>query len=111
VYEAGHDDSEKVINLLVKNTSGRARGKIMSLADKLRAEGRKEGIQIGIEQGIEQGMVQGIEQGFAKGERQAFLSIAQKMKAKRLSESEIANLLGISLENLYDLLELIDEQS
>ena len=53
--------------------------------------------------GIEEGMAKGIEEGMAKGELQRSLAIAQKMKQSGVSDPQIMEFTGLTLEQIKSL--------
>lgn len=77
--------------------------KAMSLADRLIAHGRDEGIQIGLEQGVQQGLEQGVQQGMTKGSEKATLAIARKLLREKTELKIIARVTGLSLAQLKQL--------
>ena len=74
-------------------------------------QGRAEGMAKGIAEGIEQGMVKGIEQGIAKGieqgknegEMNERLKNARRMKTKGYPIDDIADITGLSAEEINSL--------
>ena len=74
-------------------TEGIAQGKAQGIAEGI-AQGKAEGIAQGKAEGIAQGKAEGIAQGKAEGQT----DIVLRMKAKGLSDDEIENLTGLSLE-------------
>lgn len=56
----------------------------------------RQGEKRGLEQGLEKGLERGLEQGAARKQSE----IAQRMKAKGLSNDEIAELIGLSVEEI-----------
>jgi len=71
---------------------------IMTTAERLLEEGRKQGLEKGREQGIEQG----IEQGLQKGREEKALETARRMKAKGLPLTDILEFTGLSREKLRE---------
>ena len=69
---------------------------------KLR-QSRREGIKIGKKEGIDIGKKEGIEIGEKKGEHNAQLKMAQKLLAKGIDEENIAELTGLSIEEIQAL--------
>ena len=66
-------------------------------------KGTEQGIKQGMEQGMKQGMKQGMEQGKLEGEKAANLRTAKKMKQKGLDVDDIAEITGLSLEDIEKL--------
>lgn len=64
-----------------------------------RAEGRAEGRV----EGLEEGRAEGLEEGRAKGVEEARKQSAVRMKAKGFSAEDIADITGLSLEEIADL--------
>ena len=67
------------------------------------AKGMAKGFAQGIEQGIEQGMKQGIEQGIEQGKKSERLQNARKMIEKGIPPTDIADITGLSLEEISRL--------
>ena len=65
--------------------------------------GMKKGFEKGKAQGIAEGKAQGIAEGKAQGARDNGLAIARKLKAKGMPTDEIANITGLSVEEIADL--------
>jgi len=57
----------------------------------------------GHEEGFAKGIEQGIEQGIAQGERNAQRKVAENLQKQGLSEEKIAEILGLSLDELKEL--------
>ena len=57
----------------------------------------------GLEQGIEQGIKQGIEQGIERGREKNKLENAKRMKDKGYPLEEIADITGLSIEEIEKL--------
>ena len=67
--------------------------------DKGREEGRAEGRAEGLTEGLEKGRTEGLTEGMAK----ANLDNARKMKAKGFSVNDIAEITGLTLEEIETL--------
>ena len=65
--------------------------------------GREEGIEIGREEGIEIGIEKGIEIGEARGEAKEKLKIAANLLAQEMNIENIANITGLSLEEVKEV--------
>ena len=65
--------------------------------------GMKKGFEKGKAPGIAEGKAQGIAEGKAQGARDNGLAIARKLKAKGMPTDEIANITGLSVEEIADL--------
>ena len=68
--------------------------------DAALASARAKGTEDGLKIGIEEGMKQGIEEGVKQGEKQTLVEIVKKMKDKKLSIEEIAELTGLSINEI-----------
>ena len=66
-------------------------------------QGRAEGMAKGIAEGIEQGMAKGIEQGKNEGEMNERLKNARRMKTKGYPIDDIAEITGLSTEEINSL--------
>ncbi|MBD3767554.1 MAG: Rpn family recombination-promoting nuclease/putative transposase [Gammaproteobacteria bacterium] len=79
----------------------------MEAAAEAREEGKKEGIEIGkqegIEQGIEIGKQEGIERGIEIGKHAEKLEIARNMLNKGLEVALIAQLTGLTPDDIKAL--------
>ena len=64
---------------------------------------KKVGEKIGMKKGFEKGKAEGIAEGKAQGARDNGLAIARKLKAKGMPTDEIANITGLSVEEIADL--------
>ena len=65
--------------------------------------GMEEGLKKGTEQGMKQGLEQGMKQGKLEGEKTANLRNAKRMKQKGLDVDDIAEITGLSLEDIEKL--------
>jgi len=68
-----------------------------------REEGVEEGIGIGVEKGIDIGVEKGIVIGEARNEAKNALRTAKKMKAKGLNTALIAEITGLSEDEIDEL--------
>ncbi|MFP4152324.1 MAG: Rpn family recombination-promoting nuclease/putative transposase [Alkalispirochaeta sp.] len=64
------------------------------------AEGRQAGLEQGLKEGREKGLQQGIEKGIEKGVILRQAEIVQRMKAKGMTDEEIAELTGLSVDDI-----------
>ncbi len=64
---------------------------------------RGEGWIDGRAEGLEEGRAEGLEQGLAKGQRQAMMAVATSLKSKNMPINEIANITGLSAEEIAQL--------
>ncbi len=67
------------------------------------AKGLKEGLAKGLEQGLEQGLARGLEQGLEQGRSSEKMEIAKKMKAKGQASDFIADITGLTIEEIEAL--------
>jgi predicted transposase/invertase (TIGR01784 family) len=63
----------------------------------------QQGLQQGMQQGLQQGIFKGKQEGIYEGERRKALSTAKKLKQKGLSIPEIAEVTGLSIEDVEKL--------
>ena len=75
---------------------------IVILRDNIHTE-RAEGLEEGRAEGLEEGRAEGLEEGRAKGVEEARKQSAVRMKAKGFSAEDIADITGLSLEEIADL--------
>ena len=75
---------------------------IVILRDNIHTE-RAEGRAVGRAEGLEEGRAEGLEEGRAKGVEEARKQSAVRMKAKGFSAEDIADITGLSLEEIADL--------
>ena len=91
-YDAHMDDIMVQNDVLdTAKMEGRAEGRAEGLAEG-RAEGRAEGLVEGHEKGLAEGM--------EKGRHNALLATAKRMKEKGLSSADIAEMTGLSVEEV-----------
>lgn len=76
--------------------------------EMFKKEFREDGIAIGLAQGIEKGRREGEktgeERGRLKGEREKEIFFASRMKARGAADEEIADILGVTVEQLQSIL-------
>ncbi|MBR5373549.1 MAG: PD-(D/E)XK nuclease family transposase, partial [Paludibacteraceae bacterium] len=65
--------------------------------------GYERGMEEGLRKGTEQGLMQGLKQGKLEGEKTANLRNAKKMRQKGLDVDDIAEITGLSLEDIEKL--------
>ncbi len=63
----------------------------------------QQGIHQGMEQGIQEGLKKGMQKGIQKGIHEARIETAKKLKAKGFSTQEIADLTGLTAEEIEKL--------
>jgi len=69
-----------------------------------KAIGLKKGLAEGMKQGMAQGMAQGMKQGIEQGEMSKSISIAKKMLASGMPQSQVIEMTGLSQEQVQKLL-------
>ena len=62
--------------------------------------GMAEGMEKGLAEGMEKGMAEGMEKGLAEGMEKAHYETARKMKAKGFDSKEIAELTGLTEQEI-----------
>jgi predicted transposase/invertase (TIGR01784 family) len=72
--------------------------------DKARAEGREEGREEGIEEGREEGREEGKKEGIEEGKLQTLKETARRMESMGMSPDQIAQALGVSKEDIHEIL-------
>ncbi|TAF80903.1 MAG: hypothetical protein EAZ50_07785 [Runella slithyformis] len=65
-------------------------------------EGRTEGLEEGRAEGLEEGRAEGLEEGRAEGALEKALETAKKMKEKGFSTDDIADITGLSRQEISD---------
>lgn len=110
LYLSEYIDDNLIKELSMEFKSIGQRLGFVSAADlrrKAEAEGRREGFEKGVEKGFEKGIEKGIEkglsQGLAKGERNKARQMAKAMLANGLAISLVANISGLTEEELKNL--------
>ncbi|MBR1791276.1 MAG: hypothetical protein IJ754_05940 [Bacteroidaceae bacterium] len=63
-------------------------------------KGMAEGLERGMAEGLERGMAEGLEKGLAEGMEKAHYETARKMKAKGFDNKEIAELTGLTEQEI-----------
>ena len=71
-----------------------------------RQDGYSEGMQDGFREGEQIGYSKGEQMGYSRGEQEKEKSLAERFKAKGMSDKEIADLLDITPERLKEILSL-----
>jgi len=66
-------------------------------------QGVKRGMEQGVKRGMEQGVKRGMEQGVKQGTEAAKFSIALNLKAMGMSATDIANAVGLSVDEVIRL--------
>ena len=99
----GYDKFWDIIS--VENTlfySANQRGLAKGLKEGLE-QGLEQGLAKGLEQGLAKGLEQGLEQGMAKGLEQGKIQMAKKMKALNIDVLTIAQVSGLTAEEIEQL--------
>ena len=80
---------------------------LMTIADQLRQEGRKEGEdkgrQEGRQEGIELGEIKGRQEGEAKGRQEALNEMARNMLLRGIERKTVMDVTGLSADELAQL--------
>ena len=100
--DAYYHHLDNVVILRDNIETARGEGWIDGRAEGLE-EGRAEGLEEGRAEGLEKGRAEGLEQGLAKGQRQAMMAVATSLKSKNMPINEIANITGLSAEEIAQL--------
>ena len=69
-----------------------------------RAMGRKEGMREGLEKGIKKGRKEGLAEGLKKGREETIRNIVVNLKSAGMSIEIIANVTGLTKEDIEELL-------
>lgn len=96
-----HDYDEHLSAVMIQNDvldSAKLEGLIEG-----RAEGRAEGHEKGLAEGHEKGLEEGREKGLEEGREEERLSNARKMKIKGLNDAMIADITGLTIEEIARL--------
>ena len=92
--------------LLEARIEGEKQGRAAGL-EKGRAEGlekgRAEGLEKGRAEGLEKGRAEGIEKGLEKGRAEGIVSVARNMKQSGMPHNQIAQMTGLSLQEIAKL--------
>ena len=67
-------------------------------------QGLEKGLEQGLEKGLEQGLEKGLEQGLEKGEKRKAIEIAKNLLKKGLDTEMIADITGLEIKELMDLI-------
>ncbi|MBQ8239696.1 MAG: PD-(D/E)XK nuclease family transposase [Bacteroides sp.] len=100
-----HAYDEHLSAVMIQNDvldTAKLEGRIEGRAEGL-AEGRAEGLAEGRAEGLAEGLAEGRAEGHAEGERSALQKTAQKMKQKGLPTTDIADITGLSIEEIENL--------
>lgn len=73
---------------------------ITNAINTARKEAKEEGMAEGMEKGMEKGLAEGMEKGLAEGMEKAHYETARKMKAKGFDSKEIAELTGLTEQEI-----------
>ena len=73
---------------------------ITNAINTARKEAKEEGMAEGMEKGMEKGLAEGMERGMAEGMEKAHYETARKMKAKGFDSKEIAELTGLTEQEI-----------
>ena len=79
----------------------------ISVFEGVRMEGRAEGMELGVlkgrEEGRKEGLKEGMEMGVLKGRKESMVANARKMKAYGLALEMIADITGLTIDEVRDL--------
>ena len=73
---------------------------ITNAINTARKEAKEEGMAEGMAEGMEKGLAEGMEKGLAEGMEKAHYETARKMKAKGFDKKEIAELTGLTEQEI-----------
>ena len=76
---------------------------IISVEKTLYNSAERRGLAKGIAEGMEKGIAEGMEKGLEEGRLEACLSNARRMKEKGLDCETIADITGLTLEDIINL--------
>jgi predicted transposase/invertase (TIGR01784 family) len=96
-----HHSASELIALIQNKLAPQAGDEIMSLAEILKEEGRKNGIQEGMQEGMQKGMQKGIEKGI--------LEVAKKLLEAGTDPVFVAKNTGLSLDKVKHLQKTIKQ--
>lgn len=78
--------------------------RLMTIAERLREEGHKNGLQKGLQKGLQEGLQQGrqegMQQGVQKGTREEALRIARMMLEKGIERDMVLTITGMSVDEV-----------
>ena len=75
----------------------------ISVFEGVRMEGREEGRKEGLKEGRKEGRKEGMEMGVLKGRKEGMVENARKMKAYGLALEMIADITGLTIDEVRDL--------
>jgi predicted transposase/invertase (TIGR01784 family) len=76
---------------------------IMTIAEQLREEGRREGLQKGMLEGIQLGEQRGIQLGEQRGRQEGKLAVARTMLANGIDRALVIKMTGLSEAELQEI--------
>ena len=74
-----------------------------SAMEKSKLDGKEEGFQKGLQEGLEKGVLKGKQEGLREGERKGKLEIAAVLKRRGLNTKTIAEISGLTPEEIEKL--------
>jgi predicted transposase/invertase (TIGR01784 family) len=104
IFEAGDVKNLEEFREIVKTElSEKDEENIMTLASRLRQEGRQAGHHEGWRSGRQEGMQEGMQQGMQKGEEKALKKVALTLLRKQKPVAEIEEVTGLPAEKIKEL--------
>jgi predicted transposase/invertase (TIGR01784 family) len=92
IMQAGEtDDTEELVSVFQKIVPENKKGNVMTIAERLRAEGITKGKEVGMQIGIEKGKLEGK------------LEIAKNLLAKGLDEQFVSETTGLTIQDIKKL--------
>lgn len=73
------------------------------IIERLKIEGREEGLEQGREQGLEEGLERGLEKGLERGKAEELIKAISNMTKRGFSDQDIIEILDISQDKLNKL--------
>jgi predicted transposase/invertase (TIGR01784 family) len=99
VINIPEQDQDELSQVLARITNKDTEVIMGSLAEKWLNQGIEQGVQLGMQQGMQQGVQQGVQQGAHQKE----LEIATKLLIKGNSVSDVADITGLSFEEIQQV--------
>ena len=100
VYESSLNSYRVLLSAFNKTAEeGHAEGMAQGMAKGL-AEGMEKGLAEGMEKGLAEGHAEGLAEGIEQGKKEELKRVAQNMKLMGLDEKAIAEITGLSTEEL-----------
>jgi predicted transposase/invertase (TIGR01784 family) len=105
VYQANPDVFTEVLHMQRLERDPEVQKKIDDLVRTFEwdKKWKEEGLQEGLQRGLQEGLEQGIEKGIKKGMKEGKLAVALKLLAKGMPLHEVAEVTGLSMEQLEQI--------